>query len=119
CESGALGQKCGSGLDNNVGGTINCGCASPLVCSSSTAGTPGTCGCPGGTPYTCGPGAPYNGTTCGTLDNGCGSTLSCNICTGNANFLCSGGTCKCTPDTCRGRGGFQPDRCGGTLDCRS
>jgi hypothetical protein len=35
----------------------------------------------------------------------------------NANFQCTGGTCQCTKDTCRGRTGPQPDLCGGTLQC--
>jgi hypothetical protein len=36
---------------------------------------------------------------------------------GNENFLCTAGTCACIKDTCRGRTGAQPDRCGGTLQC--
>lgn len=169
CSSAAYAGKCGTGLDNGVGGTINCGCPNGQICSTSTPGATGTCQCnnPTGAPYNCtnvpnGPSQP-GGDACGTFNNGCGGTLTCgcppgqtcntapnpNVCCapavcpapalgsacgavtngcttvscacpsgpGNENFTCSGGTCACTPDTCRGRTGPQPDRCGRTLQC--
>jgi hypothetical protein len=170
CSKNYPGQ-CGTKLSNGVGGTINCGCGTGKVCSSTTPGVPGTCECnnPTGAPYTCtnvpgGPGTP-GGDACGTYNNGCGGTLVCNCptpgqvcntapnpnvccapatcpavpgigtacgavtngCTtvscacpsgaGNENFQCTAGVCACVKDTCRGRTGAQPDRCGGTLDC--
>lgn len=168
CATGYPGQ-CGTALSNGVGGTINCGCGAGKVCSSTTAGVPGTCACnnPTNAPYTCanvpnGPGQ-AGGDACGTFDNGCGGTINCtcttglvcntaanpNVCcapavcptpalgsqcgqvtngcttvscgcpsgAGNENFTCTAGTCQCVKDTCRGRTGPQPDRCGGTLPC--
>ncbi len=162
--------KCGTGLSNGVGGTINCGCGAGKACSTSTPGVQGTCACanPTGTPYTCAGGANPApnpaGDACGPFSDGCGATLNClcppgqacnttpnpNVCcapatcpavpalgtacgsvtngcttvscacpsgVGNENFTCSGGLCACTKDTCRGRTGPQPDRCGGTLQC--
>ena len=170
CSSAAYAGKCGTGLSNGVGGTISCGCPSGQVCSTSTPGQTGTCQCnnPTGQPYVCAnvPGGPgqLGGDACGTFNNGCGGSLTCNCpilgqvcnttanpnvcctpatcplpalgsacgtitngCTsltcgcptgmGNENFQCTGGKCACTPDTCRGRTGPQPDRCGGTLQC--
>lgn len=168
CSSAPYTGKCGSSLDNGVGGTINCGCPNGQVCSTNTPGQTGTCACPIGTPYTCqnvpnGPGQP-GGDACGTFSNGCGSTINCgcpggqtcntaanpNVCctpqvcpvkalgsacgtltngcggtiscgcpsgAGNENFTCTAGTCQCVKDTCRGRTGQQPDRCGGFLAC--
>ncbi len=170
CGSAPYAGKCGTGLDNGIGGTINCACGSGTVCSTSTPGQVGTCDCANGlgAPYTCanvpgGPGQP-GGDACGPFPNGCGGTLTCNCpngqtcntvanpnvcCTaktcpaagigsqcgslsnncggtincgcpsgsGNENFTCTAGTCQCVKDTCRGRTGPQPDRCGGTLQC--
>jgi hypothetical protein len=168
CSSAAYTGKCGTALDNGVGGTINCGCTSGHVCTTSTPGQTGTCQCstPNGQPYTCAtvPSGPSTGgDACGSFNNGCGGTITCscptgqacnttpnpNVCctpascpaqglgsacgtitngctsvscgcpsgTGNENFACTAGTCQCTKDTCRGRTGPQPDRCGGTLQC--
>jgi hypothetical protein len=169
CPTQAAGSMCGTTLDNGTGGTITCGCPSGYVCSSTTAGTAGTCMCSNGQDagYKCTnvPGGPgqTGGDQCGAYSNGCGGTLNCtcptgqscnttpnpNVCctppvcatpgigsacgtitnsctsvncscpsgTGKENFACTGGVCACTPDTCRGRTGAQPDRCGGTLQC--
>jgi|GEM_PF-1544498 len=170
CASPGYAGNCGTALPNGVGGTINCGCASGKVCSTATAGAVGTCGCnnPTGAPYTCanvpaGPAQP-GGDACGSFNDGCGATLTCNCapgtvcnttpnpnvcctpatcpavpavgtacgnvnngCTtvscscpsgvGKENFACVAGACACVKDTCRGRAGPQPDRCGGTLQC--
>jgi hypothetical protein len=169
CTSAAYNNKCGTALTNGIGGVINCGCPTGQVCSTMTPGATGTCGCPAGTPYTCGnvPGGPSSpgGHECGGFDNGCGGSIPCNCpagetcntsvnprvcCTptscpqagigsacgnvsngcggtnpcgcpggaGNENFTCTAGTCQCVKDTCRGRTGSQPDRCGGSLDCK-
>lgn len=169
CSSAAYAGKCGTGLDNGIGGVISCGCGNGKVCSTTTPGQLGTCVCSNGlgAPYTCqnvpnGPNtggdkcgsfsdgcggsfscncpngqtcntvanpnvcctaatcpAPGIGSACGTLSNNCGGTISCGCPSGaaNANFKCTNGTCQCTPDTCRGRTGPQPDLCGGTLQC--
>ena len=168
CSSPQYSNKCGTGLDNGVGGTIDCNCGNGHTCSSTTPGTTGVCQCnnPTKVPYTCNnvPNGPNTGgDACGTFDNGCGGTLTCNCtggkvcdtannpntccsptacptpalgsacgqisngCGGNnscgcpnpplSRFTCTAGTCQCTPDTCRGRTGPQPDGCGGTLDC--
>jgi hypothetical protein len=169
CNSPVYRNKCGVGLDNGIGGTINCGCGTGTVCSTSTPGALGTCVCANGLgrPYTCNdvPGGPGVGPNpCGTFDNGCGGTITCpcpgglhcnespnpNVCCepatcpatpgigtpcgpinngcttvncscpsgpGNENFTCTGGVCQCIKDTCRGRTGPQPDRCGGILEC--
>lgn len=169
CSSAPYNGKCGTGLSNGIGGTINCGCGTGRVCSTSTPGQVGTCECANGlgAPYTCAnvPNGPNTGgDQCGSFNNGCGGTLSCscpggqtcntaanpNVCctpatcpapgigstcgnlsnncggtiscgcpsgAGKENFTCTGGTCQCVKDTCRGRTGPQPDRCGGTLQC--
>ena len=101
---------CGTALPNGVGGTINCGCSNGKICSTSTPGATGTCGCnnPTGAPYTCanvpaGPGQP-GGDACGSFNNGCGSTLSCNcpagtVCntTPNPNVCCAPAVCPAVP----------------------
>jgi hypothetical protein len=169
CGSPAYAGQCGTGLDNGLGGKLDCGCGSGKVCSTSTPGQLGACQCANGlgAPYTCAnvPNGPKTGgDQCGAFSNGCGGTLSCNCpggqtcntaanpnvcCTptscpakalgsacgtlgndcggtlscgcpggsGNENFKCTAGTCQCEKDTCRGRTGPQPDRCGGTLQC--
>lgn len=170
CSSAGYSGKCGTALDNGIGGTINCGCGTGKVCSTSTPNTVGTCQCnnPTGSAYNCGnvPGGPGQpgGDPCGTFNDGCGSTITCtcpggqfcnttpnpNVCcapmacasppalgtacgtltngcntvtcgcptgAGNENFTCTGGACACIKDTCKGRTGHPPDRCGGLLDC--
>lgn len=121
CSSSAYSGKCGQQLDNGVGGKINCGCATGHVCSVTAAGQTGVCHCANGTdtPLSC-PAVPAEGTLCGTnIDNQCGGKINCGCPSGaaNANFTCTGGTCHCVKDTCRGRTGPQPDLCGGTLQC--
>lgn len=103
------GDACGT-FSNGCGSTITCGCTTGLVCN--TTPNPNECCAPAVCP------TPGVGSACGTLNNGC-TTVSCGCPSGagNENFTCSGGVCACVKDTCRGRTGFPPDRCGGTLDC--
>jgi hypothetical protein len=103
------GDACGT-FDNGCGGTLNCTCAGGLACN--TTPNPNVC-CAAATCPT-----PALGSSCGSVTNGC-TTVSCGCPsgTGKENFVCSAGQCACTPDTCRGRTGAQPDRCGGTLQC--
>jgi hypothetical protein len=105
------GDGCGT-FDNGCGGTVNCGCPGQQVCN--TVATPNVCCKPIGCPAN-----PAVGTACGAVDNLCGGTNNCGCPggVGNENFLCTNGFCACQPDTCRGRTGPQPDRCGGTLQC--
>jgi len=104
------GDACGS-FSNGCGGTINCGCPGGQTCN--TAANPNVCCTPNQCP------AQGLGSACGQLTNGCGGTISCGCPSGagNENFTCTAGTCQCVKDTCRGRTGPQPDRCGGTLNC--
>lgn len=61
------------------------------------------------------------GTTCGTVDDGCGRQLACGDCA--AANTCSSSTansCACKPKTCSDVGatcGSYPDGCGTVLDC--
>jgi len=64
------------------------------------------------------------GKNCGTIPDGCGTTLGCGAC--NAPSTCGGGgtpnVCAggCTPTTCAAQGktcGAIPDGCGGWLAC--
>lgn len=109
CSSPQYAGKCGT-FDNGCGSTITCGCNGGQVCNGGTQAccTP-TFACP----------APALGTQCGSFSNGCGGAVSCGCPsgTGNENFTCTAGSCTCVPDTCRGRTGIQPDRCGGSLNC--
>ncbi|MBW2732728.1 MAG: hypothetical protein JRH20_10080, partial [Deltaproteobacteria bacterium] len=66
------------------------------------------------------------GSTCGSLPDGFGGTITCNCSTGGgfANNTCVSGTCTCTPTpepacTCDLSGKTIPDGCGGsyTLSC--
>jgi hypothetical protein len=106
---GQGGDACGT-FDNHCGGTVNCTCAGGMACN--TAVSPHVC-C---APATC-PTAGI-GSACGSVTNGC-TTVNCGCPsgTGNENFSCTAKVCACTKDTCRGRTGAQPDRCGGTLQC--
>lgn len=101
-----VGSTCGSNISNGCG-TTSCSCGtSGLKCHNGKCCEPKT---------TC-----DAAQQCGTISNGCGGTISCGSCpsgAGNENFTCKGNTCECVPDTCRGRTGPQPDRCGGTLQC--
>lgn len=109
CSSPQYAGKCGT-FDNGCGGTISCGCTGGQVCNNGTQ----TCCSP---TFTCP--TPGVGSACGSFTNGCNGNVSCGCPSGsgNENFSCSGGKCTCVPDTCRGRTGIQPDRCGGTLNC--
>jgi hypothetical protein len=106
---GQGGDACGT-YDDGCGGTLTCPCAGGMACNTSA--NPNVC-C---APATC-PTAAV-GSACGNVTNGC-TTVKCGCPsgTGKENFTCSAGLCACTPDTCRGRTGAQPDRCGGTLQC--
>lgn len=170
CGTAPYAGKCGTQLDNGVGGKIDCGCATGKTCDAATPGTIGDCQCNNGTgaPYNCGnvpngPSSPtgdkcgpFNdgcggtitcncpggqtcntsanpnvcctpavcpaqgiGSACGALTNGCGGTINCGCPSGagNENFTCTAGTCQCVKDTCKGRTGTPPDRCGGLLSC--
>jgi hypothetical protein len=103
------GDACGT-YNNGCGGTLTCNCAAGQACN--TTPNPNVCCTPAACPKAA------LGSACGSVTNGC-TTVSCGCPTGtgNENFMCSAGTCACTPDTCRGRTGAQPDRCGGTLQC--
>lgn len=103
------GDACGT-FDNGCGSTVTCGCPTGQVCN--TAANPNVCCAPAVCP------APALGSACGSISNGC-TTVSCGCPTGpgNENFACTAGSCQCVKDTCRGRTGPQPDRCGGTLQC--
>src|SRR5579871_3538889 len=66
------------------------------------------------------------GKNCGTVDDGCGSQISCGGCSAGLN--CGGGgpnvcgTATCTPLTCAGRGwncGSVSDGCSTVLQCGS
>ncbi len=105
------GDACGT-FSNGCGGSISCNC--PIageVCN--TVANPNVCCMPTTCP------APTLGSACGQISNGCGGTNACGCPggAGNENFTCTAGTCACVKDTCRGRTGQQPDRCGGTLSC--
>jgi hypothetical protein len=103
------GDACGT-YDNGCGGTLPCNCPSGQACN--TTPNPNVC-CK---PATC-PTAAL-GSACGNVTNGC-TTVKCGCPsgTGNENFTCTASVCACVKDTCRGRTGAQPDRCGGTLQC--
>ncbi len=105
----AGGDACGT-YDNGCGGTLNCLCTGGKACN--TTPNPNVCCAPDVCP------TPALGSACGSLTNGC-TTVSCGCPggMGNENYQCSASVCACTPDTCRGRTGAQPDRCGGTLQC--
>jgi hypothetical protein len=106
---------CGDGLcdtvrENCASCPLDCGCQGFDTCGGG--GTAGQCGC---TPATCPAGQ------CGTLDDGCGGTITCG-CTGFDT--CGGGgvagMCGCTPATSCPAGfqcGTIDDGCGGTVDC--
>ncbi len=57
------------------------------------------------------------GARCGATSDGCGGTLQCGTCAGNA--VCETNTCVCVPTEtqCLGRCGRIPDGCGGHLEC--
>jgi hypothetical protein len=104
------GDACGS-FNDGCGSTLACNCAAGTVCN--TTPNPNVCCAPASCPA-----VPGIGTACGNVTNGC-TTVSC-ACpsgAGKENFACVAGTCACVKDTCRGRTGPQPDRCGGTLQC--
>jgi hypothetical protein len=114
---GTYSGQCGTGLPNVAGAAaLNCPCSGTgNICSSTTTGTPGTCSCP--TLKSC---ASYSG-QCGSLNNGCGGTVTCG-CTG-AHDTCGGGgtpgVCGCTKASCVGTCGIIDDKCGGQLSCGS
>ena len=91
---------CGTNLDDGAGGTINCNCSTGNVCSSTTAGTAGTCSCANGlgAPYTCA-NVPMGGDACGTFNDGCGGTVTCNCTTGTCDTVANPNVC-CTPTAC-------------------
>jgi hypothetical protein len=105
----AGGDACGT-YDNGCGGTLTCNCAAGMACN--TAPNPNVCCTPAVCP------TPALGSACGSVTNGCTAVnCGCPGGTGNENFTCTASKCACIPDTCRGRTGAQPDRCGGTLQC--
>ncbi len=106
----AGGDQCGP-FSNGCGGTLSCTC--PVGQTCNTAANPNACCSPATCP------AQALGSACGNLSNNCGGTIACGCPSGigNENVTCSSGTCQCVKDTCRGRTGPQPDRCGGTLQC--
>ena len=59
------------------------------------------------------------GASCGSLDDGCGATLDCGVCSGTDT--CQANQCVCTPSvTCASAGascGSIDDGCGVALDC--
>ena len=65
-------NQCGTGLPDGCGSTIDCGCGTAGVCSTKAAGSSGTC-CQ---KHDC---SFYPG-QCGTLNDGCGGTITCNTC---------------------------------------
>lgn len=106
CSSSKYKDKCGTALDDEVGGTIGCGCGTGKVCSTSAPGAVGTCECKNGLgkPYDCtnvpnGPGKP-GGDACGVFDNGCGGTLTCNCPAGQACNTAANPNVCCAPATC-------------------
>lgn len=127
CLSAGYAGKCGTGLDNGVGGTISCGCPTGQVCSTSTPGQTGTCACNNltGQPYTCAnvPNGPNTGgDACGSFSNGCGGSLTCGCPAGqtcntaaNPNVCCTAAVC---PTAALGSAcGALPNNCGGTINC--
>ncbi len=103
------GDACGT-FNNGCGGTLTCVCPGGMACNTSA--NPNVCCAPAVCPV------PGTGSACGSINNGCTTvTCGCPSGAGNENFACSGGACTCVKDTCRGRTGFPPDRCGGSLDC--
>jgi hypothetical protein len=105
CGSAAYAGKCGTGLSNGVGGTINCGCPNGQSCSTSTPGQTGICQCNNGLggPYTCQnvPGGPgQGGDACGTFNNGCGGTVTCSCPGGEACKTSVSPHICCAPATC-------------------
>ncbi len=110
CGSGTYAGSCGTGLDDGAGGTLDCPCATGQVCSTSTPGSTGTCGCnnPTGAKYTCsnvpnGPGQ-SGGDACGSFDDGCGGTLTCNCAGGKACNTSAAPNVCCSPATCPAAG---------------
>lgn len=101
------------GLGLLAAGVIGSACSSDS--SSTDANTGGTAGDSGScTPVTCA----SEGRSCGSLDDGCGATLSCGSCAAPAS--CNAGVCGCTPTTCAAEGkncGTMPDGCSGVLEC--
>jgi sulfatase modifying factor 1 len=83
--SGNFPQTCNAGRTGWVDGTA---CTAPTTCGGG--GTTGVCGCTPN-PSAC------TGKNCGSVDNGCGTLVSC-------------GTCS-SPQTCAGSG--TPNVCGG------
>jgi hypothetical protein len=122
-------NKCGNDLSNGVGGTIDCGCPNGRTCSQTAVGVVGDCLCnnPTGNPYTCAnvPNGPSTGgDACGTFNNGCGGSITCNcpvsgqVCntTANPNVCCQPMSTCPTP----GQGsqcGSIPNGCGGSISC--
>lgn len=94
-----------------------------VACSSddSSGGSGGHSGDAGNcTPKTCA----AEQRTCGSLDDGCGSTLDCGSCAAPATCGGNGkaGVCGCVPTTCAAAGkncGKMPDGCGDVIECGS
>lgn len=130
CSSAGYTGKCGTGLDNGIGGTITCNCGSGRVCSTSTPGQVGDCVCANGlgAPYTCanvpgGPGQP-GGDACGSFNNGCGGTLNCTCATGKVcntvatpNVCCTPTITQCPTPGIGSQCGSIPNGCGGSISC--
>jgi hypothetical protein len=69
---------------DGCGNLMNCGmCTPPETCGGG--GTPGVCGKPNCTPYTC----MQFGYNCGIIGDGCGGTVDCGQCA--APDHCGGG----------------------------
>ena len=130
CCKGRCLKKCPSGL---VRSAATCTCATPpcpdgrrrcagQCCPSNQScgggGTPNLCGC---TPTTCA----GRGKNCGTMDDGCGNTLSCGECPGPTT--CGGGgtpnvcgyaaTCPANADYCGRSTGAIDFACGSGCTC--
>jgi hypothetical protein len=131
CSSPGYQNKCGTGLDNGIGGKINCGCTAGHACTTTTTGALGQCQCANGTnaPYNCnnvpnGPGQP-GGDACGSFSDGCGGTLTCNcsgsgkVCytTPNPNTCCTPLTCPASPGVGTMCGNGIDNTCGGKINC--
>lgn len=104
-------------------GVASAGSYGPFTGTASTAGIAASqvlALSPACAPTTCA----AEGKNCGSIADGCGSTLACGTCSTPAT--CGGGgvanVCGCTPTTCAAAGkncGGIADGCGGSLACGS